>query len=255
MNSYQDHNFTNSNYTNLYYERLYSLDIDFEFMSIETSFGDTTIISTGIQGNTPLILVHDLSSCAPIALSQHLYLTNYFKVFAVDVLVEDNSHKNAEMNLKYDDYGKWMYEILSRLQLVNATVFGISFGGYIALKSLIYNTDRISYGILINPSGLLKQSRSKWFNPCRMFKYLFTKNARKSSYSVPMISKKKLSNIKTPISVVLNANNSAQEVKTLKQIVKDNISTIDEVVDIQSQDMHQEYATIEKFIKEKFKNK
>jgi hypothetical protein len=86
-----------------------------------------------------------------------------------------------------------------------------------------------------------------------MFKYLFIKNDGKSSYSVPIISKKMLSNIKTPISVVLDANNTAQEVKSLKQMMKDNISTIDEVIEIQCQDMHQKNATIEKFIKAKFK--
>lgn len=147
----------------LYYKKLQSLNLDFEFLTVETSFGDTNIIITGNANNPPLVLVHGENSCAPIAIEKLKALEEKFRIYAIDILGQPNLSDEVRLNPKTDDYGKWMYEILSRLQIYKAYFVGISLGGFIGLKSFIYNKDRISEVFLIHPAGIVNGNRFEVF--------------------------------------------------------------------------------------------
>lgn len=140
---------------NLYFQKLDDLALTYELRTVETSFGDTNIITVGDNKNPPLILVHGFYSSAPFALEMIRGLEKHFKIYAVDILGEPNlSETNSEV-LKSDDYAKWMYEILSRLQIYNANFIGISLGGFIGLKSLVLNSMRFKKAFFINPTGIV----------------------------------------------------------------------------------------------------
>jgi len=147
----------------LYYKKLQSLNLDFEFLTVETSFGDTNIIATGSINNPPLILMHSENSCAPIAIEKLKALEEKFRIYAIDILGQPNLSEEVRLNPKTDDYGKWMYEILSRLQIYKTYFVGISLGGFIGLKSLIYNQNRIFQAFLIHPAGIVNGNRFEVF--------------------------------------------------------------------------------------------
>ena len=140
---------------NLYFQKLDDLALAYELNTIETSFGDTNIITIG-DNNPPLILVHGFYSCAPFAIETILDLEKYFKIYAIDILGEPNLSEETSGVLKTENYAKWMYEILSRLQIYNAYFIGFSLGGFIGLKSLVLNSTRFKKAFLINPSGIVK---------------------------------------------------------------------------------------------------
>ena len=78
----------------LYDQKLDELNINFEYIQVETSFGTTNIIATGSPLNPPIIIIHGSNGCAPIALETYPNLSRKFRVYAVDVIAQPN--KSAE---------------------------------------------------------------------------------------------------------------------------------------------------------------
>jgi pimeloyl-ACP methyl ester carboxylesterase len=136
----------------LYDKKLESLNLDFEYLTVQTSFGKTNIIATGDPANPPIIIVHGSNGCAPIALETYANLHNTFRVYAVDVLAQPNKSADTRLSMKDDSYGKWMNEIITELKIESVTMAGFSFGGLIILKTLEYDESRIKEVYLSAPA-------------------------------------------------------------------------------------------------------
>lgn len=147
----------------LYRQKLDGLSLPYELMTIETSFCDTNIVITGTEENPPLVLIHGNFGCAPSAIEAMVELVAHFRIYAVDIPGQPNLSAKCEFNMKDNSYGEWMYEILSRLGVYNATLVGISRGGFIALKTLIFDEKRIARTFLITPAGIVNG------NPLQLF--------------------------------------------------------------------------------------
>jgi pimeloyl-ACP methyl ester carboxylesterase len=134
--------------------------------------------------------------------------------------------------MKDDTYGKWMYEILSRLGVRNALLVGISFGGFVALKTLMFDEKRIAKAFLIVPAGIVNgnplKSLLKVFLPMKRYKkwkkikyvrqFLGELFSEKDEFAeaflsnvflnytmdfspIPLITKKEAQDIKTPLTI------------------------------------------------------
>ena len=68
----------------LYDKKLSELNIDYQYKTIDTSYGKTNIIVTGAPENPPLIIIHGSNACAPISLETYPNLSTHFQVFAID---------------------------------------------------------------------------------------------------------------------------------------------------------------------------
>ena len=78
----------------LYDAKLDSLKIEYEYLTVQTSFGKTNIIDTGDPANPPIIIDHGSNDCAPIALETYANLHNTFGVYAVRMKMSQMStHK------------------------------------------------------------------------------------------------------------------------------------------------------------------
>lgn len=159
----------------MYYNKLDELPINYEFQKIETSFGDTNIIIAGEKNNPPLVLIHGSNGCAPIALEAMLGLEKNFRIYAIDVIAQPNLSEGVRPNMKDHSYGKWMSEILTRLNIQDAIMVGISFGGFITWKTLVFDSRRISKAFLIVPAGIVNGNPLKavWnvFLPMKLYQW------------------------------------------------------------------------------------
>lgn len=142
-----------------YYKTLDTLNVNFEFKTVETSFGDTNVILLNNTNKPQLILVHGLASCAPFAIETLKGLDKYFKVYAIDILNEPNLSDNYKLNPLKNEHSKWFYEVLSCLQIYNAYFVGFSLGGYVGLQTLITDSTRFKKAFLINPLGIVKNKK------------------------------------------------------------------------------------------------
>lgn len=164
----------------LYENKLEELNIAYEYSSVETSFGQTNLIITGSKNNPPMFLIHGSNGCAPVAIEALRELTDHYRIYAVDVVGQPNKSEACRPNLKDNSYGEWVYEILSRLNLKDVTLVGISFGGFICWKTLVFDESRISKAFLIVPAGIVNgnpfKAIAKVFIPMKLYKR--TKNEK-----------------------------------------------------------------------------
>ena len=221
----------------LYDEKLKSLEIEFEYLTINTSFGNTNIITAGNPLNPPIMLVHGSNGCAPIALETYSNLHKSYRVYAIDVLAQPNKSAETRLSMKDDSYGKWVIELIEKLKIDRVSMAGFSFGGLIILKTLEYDESKISEVFLSSPAYIVNgnplKALFKIFIP--MKQYMKTKNTKyiekflaelfttrdEFAYKylskvfvefemdftpVPIIKANKARNIKTPITVFAAQN-------------------------------------------------
>jgi len=157
----------------LYDQKLDELNIDFEYLKVETSFGETNIIATGDPLNPPIIIVHGSNGCAPIALETYPSLSRKFRVYAVDVIAQPNKSAETRPSMKDESYGKWMNEVITQLDIPEVTMAGFSFGGLVILKTLEYNESKIKEVYLTAPAYIVNgnplKALFKVFIPMKRF--------------------------------------------------------------------------------------
>ncbi len=155
MNSFHISKEVKKEIESLYHQKLEELSLPYEFLKIETTFADTNVVITGAKQRPSLVLLHGTNACAPLAIEAMMDLVNDFRIYAVDIPGQPNLSDEFRLNKNDNSYGKWMYEILSRLGLRDAFLVGISLGGFIALKTLVFDEKRIARVFLISPAGIV----------------------------------------------------------------------------------------------------
>lgn len=221
----------------LYDDKLNELEIEYEFLKVNTSFGETNIIVTGHPSNPPIIIVHGSNGCAPIALETYPNLHKTHRVYAVDVLAQPNKSAEVRLSMKDDSYGRWMNELIQNLKLDSVSLAGFSFGGLVILKTLEYDESKISEVFLSSPAYIVNgnplKALFKIFIP--MKRYMKTKKTKyverflaelftdKDEFAlkylskvflefdmdftpVPVIDSNKASKIKTPMAIFAAQN-------------------------------------------------
>jgi pimeloyl-ACP methyl ester carboxylesterase len=157
----------------LYDQKLYELNIEFEYLTIDTSFGETNIIATGIASNPAILLIHGSNGCAPIALETYPNVSKIFKVYAIDVLAQPNKSAETRLSMKDDSYGQWINEIIRFLKIENVTMAGFSFGGLVILKTLEFDERKIKEVYLSAPAYIVNgnpiKALFKFFIPMKRF--------------------------------------------------------------------------------------
>jgi pimeloyl-ACP methyl ester carboxylesterase len=164
----------------LYDAKLESLNVNYDYITLQTSFGITKIVATGNPKNPPIIVVHGSNGCAPIALETYSNLHKKYRVFAVDVLAQPNKSAETRLSMKDNSYGVWMNEIISILGISSVTMAGFSLGGLIILKTLEYNETSIKEVYLTAPAYIVNGNPFKaLFNVfIPMKRYMKTKNVK-----------------------------------------------------------------------------
>lgn len=221
----------------LYNHKLKELDIEYEYISIPTSFGETNIIVSGQPSNPPILLIHGSNGCAPIALETYATLNKSYRVFAIDVVAQPNKSAETRLSMKDDSYGKWIHEIIHNLKISNVTMAGFSFGGLIILKTLEFDESKIKEVYLSAPAYIVNgnpiKALFKIFIPMKRYqkthkieyveKFLASVFTERDEFAIqylskvflffdmdftaiPIINSKKAKSIKTPITIFAAKN-------------------------------------------------
>lgn len=138
----------------LYDKQMEKLNIPFEDIYVNTSFGRTHLIETGDKTGKPLLMFHGGNSTTAYNLLQCKFLLKDFHVYAVDTI--GHPGKSAEIGLspRGYDYGKWASEVIRELGYEKMLCFGGSFGGGVLAKLMCYAPDSVEKAVLIVPSGI-----------------------------------------------------------------------------------------------------
>jgi 2-hydroxy-6-oxonona-2,4-dienedioate hydrolase len=147
-----------------WYERFRSqLPEPLESRRVPTSFGETHLLLGGPSDAEPLIVLHGALASSAHALRELAPLLEHFRVYAVDVIGQSVMSADTQLDVRNDDYGQWLTEVMNQLELPRAHVVGVSWGGFVAQQLAKVSPARIGRLVLLVPAGLVPNPFSTFF--------------------------------------------------------------------------------------------
>lgn len=132
-----------------------SLKIPTEDIYVNTFAGKTHVLASGPLDKPPVVLLHAFNAGAPASLEPIQGLQKDFRLYAIDSIGQATKSEETKLSLKNDDYGKWLNEVLTELKIAKASIIGVSYGGFLALKLMRYAPQKVNKSILIVPAGIV----------------------------------------------------------------------------------------------------
>jgi len=130
--------------------------VPYEELYIPTCLGDTHIIASGLREGTPLILLHPSGAGATIWCRNVGQLSQLFRTYAVDTIGEPNksilTHPISRSHQR-QQFAAWIRDLFDGLQIDKAHLVGNSFGGFLALNTVLEIPARIKKAVLISPAA------------------------------------------------------------------------------------------------------
>lgn len=139
----------------LYEEKLKSLQIDYQEIDVQTSFGRTRVIRTGNLNGKKIVLFHGINAGAPLTLEAVKGLRTTYLLFAIDTIGQATKSDENRIDINDASYAIWADEVLEKLEIKAASFIGISYGAYILQKVLTHKPERVTKCIFVVPSGLV----------------------------------------------------------------------------------------------------
>jgi pimeloyl-ACP methyl ester carboxylesterase len=136
-----------------YYKHVLS-QFPFEQQYVQTTFGQTFMLTAGHESNPPLILLHGSCSNSAFWFPEIMALSNNYRVYAVDIIGEAGNSSEHRPDLDSDAFAVWMKEVLDGLSIEKTIMIGNSLGGWVALKFATAFPERISKLVLLASAGL-----------------------------------------------------------------------------------------------------
>jgi len=127
------------------YDKLLHLyGVHYEEKRIETSFGETHVITAGESQNPPLLLFHGTADNAAMMWVYNMNeLSRKFFVIAVDSIGgSGKSEPNAEYFKRFDQV-TWIDEIMDAFYLHHSYICGVSYGAYLSYFYTLRRPDRV----------------------------------------------------------------------------------------------------------------
>jgi pimeloyl-ACP methyl ester carboxylesterase len=76
-----------------------------------------------------------------------------FRIYLVDVVGQPGLSSGNSPDVKTDEFGLWICEVLDGLKLEKVNIAGASFGGLLGMKLANVAPERITNMVLLNPIG------------------------------------------------------------------------------------------------------
>ncbi|MDH5718090.1 MAG: alpha/beta hydrolase [Spirochaetia bacterium] len=143
---------------------------------IETSFGKTHLLIGGQKNLPPLVLLHAAMTSSSHVLSEFSDLMKNFRVYAIDIIGQSVKSEDSKISVKNNNYGKWLLEVLDAYKLNKVNIVGVSWGGFIGIRTAIIAPERINKMFLLVPAGLVNGSPWDGLRKMILPLYLYQKN-------------------------------------------------------------------------------
>lgn len=123
-------------------------------ITLETTFGDTFIIESGLKESPAILFLHGSGSNSAMWLADAMILSETYHVFAIDIIGECGKSSENRAVFDNENYSNWIYEIIEKLELNSVSIIACSLGGWIAMDFSIKHPERIEKLVLIATAGI-----------------------------------------------------------------------------------------------------
>jgi 2-hydroxy-6-oxonona-2,4-dienedioate hydrolase len=127
-----------------------------ESFVIETSFGMTHGLEGGSGDGHPLLVLHGAMASSAHVLRELSPLLAKRRVIALDVIGQSPMSEDRRLDLNDDSYGRWLAEVCEQRGLEQLDLLGVSWGGFVAVKSLPNLGVRVRKLVLLVPAGFVQ---------------------------------------------------------------------------------------------------
>lgn len=137
-----------------YDKMLSTFDFEFQEQSVDTSYGTTYVLESGSHDLPPLLLFHGSTSNSAAWFSDMKKLTQYFHVFAVDLIGDAGHSAEIRLDMKSNEYAMWIRELFEGIGIAKASIMGNSLGAWMCLKFASVFPEKVERMVLLAASGI-----------------------------------------------------------------------------------------------------
>lgn len=245
-------------YFEAYDQTMLNWGVGFEDLYIPTSHGTAHVIMTGATNTENLILFHGLSSSSTMWYPNAKELSNHFRLFAIDLIIEPGKSQQTKDFKNLKEVSDWYQEVISLLKLEAYHLIGPSRGGWFAMDLTIRYPEKVKSTVLLSPvqtfiwippsAKLFKNMANVFYSGRkRVYRTMSTLSndaekidddflrqyrlgkendaSRKFVTGMQPFSRKKLKSIKTPVYLLVGDDDMFNNKRSLKK-AKKNIPLI-----------------------------
>lgn len=141
---------------------LHSWGVDFEEKDIETSYGQTHVITVGNAENPPLLLFHGTADNSAMMWIYNIQaLSDQFYVIAIDAIGGSGKSEPNAAYFKSFNQAAWIDDIYDALNLHTANICGVSYGAYLSYYYALMRPDKVNRAICL--AGRIPSSQFEVF--------------------------------------------------------------------------------------------
>lgn len=137
--------------------------VPYQALNIPTRHGQTFVIASGPATAPPLLLLHGAGTNSAMWGGDVAAYSQDYRVYAVDLPGEPGKSAPNRPPWAGPAYTEWLEDVLAGLAIDQATLVGLSQGGWTALKFATAHPDRVNKSVLLTPGGIIPDKMSFLF--------------------------------------------------------------------------------------------
>jgi pimeloyl-ACP methyl ester carboxylesterase len=126
-------------------------------LRVPTREGETFVVACGDQNAPPLLLLHGGMANSAMWMGDIAAWAARFRVYAVDVIGEAGLSAPSRPPLASDAHALWLDDVMQALSLTQASMVGVSLGGWLALDYATRRPERVESLAVLCPAGVGRQ--------------------------------------------------------------------------------------------------
>lgn len=123
-------------------------------LRVPTRLGETFVMASGSAELPPLVLLHGSGSTSAMWLGDVPSFADTHRVYAVDIPGEPGLSAFARPPFASGAYAGWLEDVLDALGIEQASLVGMSLGGWLAASFAAAHPERVRRLVLLVPGGI-----------------------------------------------------------------------------------------------------
>jgi pimeloyl-ACP methyl ester carboxylesterase len=124
-----------------------------EERDVRTEFGTTHVIVSGPDSAPPLVLLHGAGATALMWRPVIEQLSALYRCYCVDTIIEGNKSIASRRVLGKTNLVTWLRQLFAGLNIENARVVGLSYGGWLAANLAVQSPEIVNRLVLLCPAA------------------------------------------------------------------------------------------------------
>jgi len=129
-----------------------------ESREVPSRYGPSHVLIAGRPDGPPLVCLHAMRTGSAFLVSELGPLLEHFRIIAPDLPGQSIRGPQVRLPLTDDSHARWLSDVLDGLGLGTVSLFGVSWGGFVARQTASVVPSRVEKLALLVPAGIVSGS-------------------------------------------------------------------------------------------------